>query len=84
VTSSQQQSGSFAAGFLTAIGLLVSLGVIARLGEWLIEQPQPEATVNWITTPILSVFDLVTLVILLLILWATVYMAAFGPRVSRR
>lgn len=78
-------NGQWWKGFGSAIVLLVVLSVGVRAARWVAAHPSLEAIVGTVvealTTPVFSVADLVQIAMLLVILYAVVYMLAFGPRV---
>jgi len=61
---------------LTVGALLVGY----RTATWLVAQPQPQAIVDALTTPMLSPVDIVEIAAFLAVLYAVVWMVAYGPR----
>jgi hypothetical protein len=80
----KETADGFASGFLTALGLIAVVLVGQQVVDWLRKQgiaASGEAVVAWANAPRFSVFDIVTAVSVLFILWVVVWVAAFGPRV---
>lgn len=73
-------SNPFAGGFLSALLLLAGLALIAQTVQWVTRQPQPEAFVELMNTPMFSPLDLITGTLLLLVLGVLITVPAWAPR----
>jgi hypothetical protein len=59
--------GGFAAGFVTALGLLMMLGLMLQGVQYIHETAQPTAAVvEYVTTPMFSIMDVLNVLLVLL------------------
>lgn len=79
---SENRGNQFAKGFVAALLTLAGLGLGYRAVVWLIEQPQPRALFEVVTMPLLSIADIVWFLLFVVVVYAVLWMAAFGPRGS--
>lgn len=70
----------FLRGFLAAFVTLGAFGIIFKALEWAASQPQPQAIVDWMSTPRFSVFNLIEIALFVVVIYLFLWMAAFGPR----
>jgi len=73
-------SNEFAGGFLSALLLLSAFALLAQTAQWVSRQPQPEAFVEFMNTPMFSPLDLITGTFLLLVLGVLITAPAWAPR----
>lgn len=78
--SKRSVNAKFVGGFVSALLLLFIGGVLMRAYEYFEGRQFVAAIVELLTTPMFSVLDLVTGVMMLAAAWVVLYMAAFGPR----
>ncbi len=80
--SSRSSSRGYWKGFGSALLFLFVIAAGVRAAKWVASHPFPQALVEMLTKPLFSVADLATMAMLLVVLWAMVWMAAYGPRMN--
>jgi presenilin-like A22 family membrane protease len=60
-------NGEFAAGFITAVVLIVGIKLWSHAVAWFSGNPQPEAFIEFVHRPVFSVYDIVIVLMVLLI-----------------
>jgi len=78
--SSETPTYGFGTGFATCLLMFVGIAFVVETLEWLATQPQPQALVQFLTTPMFSPVDVVTGLLVLALLWVLVTVPVWGPR----
>ena len=73
-------NNQFAVGFISALLLLAGLALIAQAVQWFTANPQPQAFIEFLNTPLFSILDVFTAIFGLLVLAVLVTVPYWGPR----
>jgi len=73
-------NSQYAAGFISAVLLLAGIGLLSQAVAWFTANPQPEAFIEFLNTPLFSILDIFSVLIVLLLLAAIVGYMTVGPR----
>lgn len=79
-TTTSSTNAQFAKGFAAALATLFVLGTGLSIAKWFIGHPFVARLQHALTMPLFSILDIVSFVVFLVILFAVVWMLAFGPR----
>ena len=71
----------FAAGFFSAIILLVAVFVVARVGSWLYERRHPETITELATEPVISIADIFAVLAIIAVAWLILMTILKGPNI---
>jgi len=73
-------NGQFILGFLSAFVLLAGVSLLLQTAAWFHKNQQPQAFVEFLNTPLLSILDIFTALIVILLLLVLVSAPAYMPR----
>lgn len=80
--SSTETNNQFAKGVLATLGMLFAVAAVTRLYDWVRTHPMPDAIIDFLTRPMISIAELLFISIIILMLYVIAYMLAFGPVVE--
>jgi hypothetical protein len=69
----------FIPGIVTGLLLVAGVAGLDRAVSWLSTQPQPQALVEFLLLPRFSLWDVLSGILMLVVLYLLVYVAAYGP-----
>jgi fumarate reductase subunit C len=69
----------FTAGFISAFLLLLSIAIISKATAWFRNNSQPQAFFEFLNTPVLSILDIFTGLVMLLIVFVVATAPAWLP-----
>jgi len=73
-------NGQYAAGFASAVLLLAGVALLSQAVTWFTANPQPQAFIEFLNTPMFSILDVFTAIFGLLVLAVLVTVPYWGPR----
>jgi len=73
-------NGQYTAGFASAVLLLVGVSLLSQAVAWFTANPQPQAFIEFLNTPLFSILDVFTAIFGLLVLAVLVTVPYWGPR----
>lgn len=73
-------NSQFAVGFISAFLLLAGVALLSQAAAWFRMNPQPEAFLEFLNTPLFSILDIFTALFGLLVLFVVITAPASAPR----
>lgn len=73
-------NSQFVGGFVSALLLLAGIALLSQAAAWFKENPQPEAFIEFLNTPMFSIMDVFVTLFGLLILGVILTVPVWGPR----
>lgn len=70
----------FAVGFISAFLLLAGFALLSQAVAWFQMNPQPQAFIEFLNTPLFSILDIFTALVGLLVLFVVITAPAWAPR----
>jgi hypothetical protein len=78
--NSVKVNSQFAVGFVSAFLLLAGFALLSQAVAWFQMNPQPQAFIEFLNTPLFSILDIFTGLIGLLLLFVLITAPAWAPR----
>jgi hypothetical protein len=73
-------NSQFAVGFISAFLLLAGFALLSQAVAWFQMNPQPQAFIEFLNTPLFSILDIFTALVGLLVLFIVITAPAWAPR----
>jgi len=73
-------NSQFAVGFISAFLLLAGFALLSQAVAWFQMNPQPQAFIEFLNTPLFSILDIFTALVGLLVLFVVITAPAWAPR----
>lgn len=73
-------NSQFAVGFISAFLLLAGFALLSQAVAWFHMNPQPQAFIEFLNTPLFSILDIFTALVGLLVLFVVITAPAWAPR----
>lgn len=73
-------NGQYKAGFISAVLLFAAGAVLSQAVAWVMAKPQPQAFIDFLTTPLFSILDVLSAITTLLMLALVVTAPIWAPR----
>lgn len=73
-------NSQFAVGFISAFLLLAGFALLSQAVAWFQINPQPQAFIEFLNTPLFSILDIFTALVGLLVLFVVITAPAWAPR----